>query len=116
MIENIDISGRNYEIDEKVTKYISKKLGKLDKYLPKHAKDSAHLEVILTDDRKTVNHSTCELILNVPKAKLVVKDSTINMFAAIDIVEEKLKTQIRKYKEEHEPAKIAKMRSKIKKD
>ena len=105
MIQKIEVSGVHLEIDDKISKYVNKKLGKLDKYLPKKSKLSAHLEVILKDDKKSVNHASCEAILYLPKSKIVVTEKTINIFAAIDIVEEKLKTQIRKYKEEHESLK-----------
>lgn len=117
MIQKIEIIGVHLEVDEKITKYINKKLGKLDKYLPKKSKDSAHLEVMLKDNKKNVNHSICEVVLFLPKSKIVVSENTINIFAAIDIVEEKLKIQIKKYKEEHETsrrtAKI--LKNKIKK-
>ena len=102
MIQKIEVTGVHLEVDEKINKYVTKKLGKLDKYLPKKVKDSAHLEVILKDNKNNVNHSMCEVILFLPNSKLVVMENTINIFAAIDIVEEKLKVQIKKYKELHE--------------
>ena len=35
MIENIDISGSNYKVEESFQKYVHKRIGKLDRYLPR---------------------------------------------------------------------------------
>ena len=35
MIENIDISGSNYDVEESLQKYVQKRIGKLDRYLPR---------------------------------------------------------------------------------
>jgi ribosomal subunit interface protein len=45
---------------------------------------------------------TCEVILHLPKEIVTAKDSTLNMFAAVDIVERKLKVQLLKYKQLHQ--------------
>lgn len=38
------------------------------------------------------------MIINVPDKKITAKDSTMNVLAAVDIVEAKLNGQLRKYK------------------
>ncbi len=119
MIEKIDISSKNYEVNDKVKDYVEKKLGRLDRFLPRHARESAKLEVILSEvNRQNNNRFECEAILDVPGKRIVAVDSTMNMMAAIDIVEEKISSQLRKYKEEHSPekgvrARIAKMRGRM---
>ena len=35
MIQKIEISGSNYKVEENLRKYITKKIGKLDRYLPR---------------------------------------------------------------------------------
>jgi ribosomal subunit interface protein len=107
MIEKIEIEGIHMEVDDNMRRYVLRKIGHLDKYLPKRAKESAHAEVMLktTDDK--INHTTCEVTLYLPKETINVKESTINIYAAIDIVEAKLKHQIQKYKELHESAKLS---------
>lgn len=99
MISKIELNGFHLDLDEKISKYVYKKLGKLDKYIPKKNKTSAHLEVFLRESKNAKNHAECEAILFLPKDKIIVKEKTINIFAAVDIVEEKLKKQIIKYKE-----------------
>lgn len=101
MIKAIEISGIGYEIDEATKSYIEKKISRLDRYLPKHARDSVSAKVKLKEVNKDHgNKYEAEVILAVPEKTLTAKDSTVNMMAAIDIVEAKILSQIHKYKEE----------------
>jgi len=101
MIASIDITGIKYEADERVQKYVRRKIAKLDKYLPKHARKSVTADVKLKQvNRDHGNKYEAEIIIDVPDKRLTAKDSTTNMFAAIDIVEAKLMSQLRKYKQE----------------
>jgi putative sigma-54 modulation protein len=100
MIEAIDITGVKYDLDETTKKYVAKKIGRLDRYLPKHARKSVNAEVKLKEvNRSHGNKYEAEVILNVPDKVITAKDSTVNMLAAIDIVEAKLVAQLRKYKQ-----------------
>jgi len=104
MIQNIDISGVKYEPDAITKKYVMKKIGRLDRYLPKHARKSVTAEVKLKEvNREQGNKYEAEVILHIPNKQLTAKDSTMNMLAAVDIVEAKLTTQLKKYKEAHIP-------------
>jgi ribosomal subunit interface protein len=107
MIEKIEINSVHAQVDDDLKKYVSKKIGHLDKYLSKHAKASAHAEVRLKETtNKDKKQCQCEVILHLPNDTLMVKESTINMYAAIDIVEAKLKNQIKKHKETHESPRL----------
>jgi putative sigma-54 modulation protein len=107
MIKRIEITGVHYEVTEKLKEYVTKKIGKLDRYLPKHARESAHTEVILKEQMiKTKKECICEVIMHVPGENIAVTESTINMFAAVDIVEAKLKNLLKKYKETHSSLRI----------
>lgn len=100
MIDALEISGIKYDIDETTRKYVAKKIGRLDRYLPKHARKSASAEIKLKQvNRDHGNKYEAEVILSVPDRVLTAKDSTVNMLAAIDIVEAKLISQMRKYKQ-----------------
>ncbi len=101
-MENLEITGIHYEIDDKTKAYVTKKIDKLIDYIPRHARQSASADVkIAKVDRKDDNKYECEIILTLPNKTLVAKDSTLNAMAAVDIVEEKILGQIRRYKEEH---------------
>lgn len=104
MINTISISGVNYEIDDTTKKYVVKKIGRLDRYLPRHARKSAVAEVKLRQvNRDHGNKYEAEVIMDVPGAILTAKDSTVNVLAALDIVEAKIAAQLHKYKEERIP-------------
>lgn len=100
MIQSITISGVKYTPDEQTKKYVIKKIGRLDRFLPRHARKTASADVKLRQvNRDHGNKYEAEIILNVPDRHMTAKDSTVNMLAAVDIVEHKLATQLKKYKD-----------------
>ncbi|HUP26058.1 MAG TPA: ribosome-associated translation inhibitor RaiA [Candidatus Limnocylindrales bacterium] len=103
MIEKLDVRGVHMHIDAKLFTYATKKIGKLDMYVSRHARDSLHAEIILKEELlKTKKNCICEVVMHLPQEIITVKESTINMYAAIDIVEQKLKNLLKKYKETHD--------------
>lgn len=102
MIARIEKSGINLELDDDVARYIDRKIGRLDRYLPRAARKAAHVVVTLRETgNQSGNKYECEAILHVPGETITAKESTLNKFAAVDIIEAKLKNQLRKYKEAH---------------
>ena len=100
MITSIDIVGVKYVVGEPARKYVMRKIARLDRYLPRHARKSVTADVKLRQvNQDHGNKYEAEIIINVPDKRLTAKDSTLNMFAAIDIVEAKLVAQLRKYKQ-----------------
>lgn len=103
MIERLDIDGVHYEVDDKLNLYVHKKLGRLDRYLSRHSRESVRVQVKLKSSKsKTKEEFTCEAIITLPDENITVKETTINIYAAVDIVETKLKNLLKKYKETHE--------------
>jgi len=112
MIKKMEIAGVHMDVEPKLQKYVTKKLGAMDKYIPRAARESAHLEVKLKEvSTKDKRDYTCEVILFLPHDRIRIAETTVNIFAAVDIIETKLKNQIRKYKQTHAnkrlPARIA---------
>ena len=100
MIAAIDITGIKYDVDETTRKYVLRKIGRLDRYLPRHARKSATVDVRLRQiDADHGNKYEADIVFNVPDKRLTAKDSTVNMLAAVDIVEAKIVAQLHKYKE-----------------
>jgi len=100
MIASIDITGIKYNVNPKTQKYVIEKIGKLDKYIPSHARKTVAADVKLREvNRPYGNKYEAEVIIHVPEKVILAKDSTMNMMAAIDIVEAKLIAQLRKYKD-----------------
>lgn len=103
MISRIEITGIHTEITDDIKKYVIRKIAKLDRYVPKHSRSSVHAEVKLMQQKNQEKRQyVCEVILHLPKNIVTAKDQTFNMFAAVDIVERKLKSQLLKYKELHQ--------------
>ncbi len=104
MIKSVTITALKYEVDDATRRYVLKKIGNLDRYLPRHARKSAVAEVKLRQvNRDHGNKYEAEVILTVPDRVMTAVDSTINMLAAVDIVEAKMIAQTRRYKQESLP-------------
>ncbi len=102
MAAKLDIHGVHFEVDENLQKYITKKINKLDKYLSPETKGSAHAEIFLSETKaRSGKVCECEVVYHLPKDNIRVKEGTINIYAAVDIVEEKLKQSLKKYKDLH---------------
>lgn len=102
MINNISVTGIRYEVTDKMERYIRNKIGRLDRYMPRGSKKSVRADVRLTEDKGKRNDKyEAEVILHIKNGNLTAKESTLNMYAAVDIVEAKLKNQLRKHKEKH---------------
>lgn len=102
MIKHIDMaaSQKTYVIDEDLAKYVKKKIGKLDRHMKRKNREAARADVKLRESTgKGGKKCTAEVILHIPGAKLTAVESTINMYAAIDIVETKLQNQLKRHKE-----------------
>jgi putative sigma-54 modulation protein len=107
MIQKLEIAGVHMNLGDDLKKHVLNKIGRLDRYLPRHARTSVHAEVKLKEGRaKTKNEHTCEVILFLPNEQITVQETTTNIFAAVNIVEEKLKTQLHKYKALHANPKL----------
>ena len=106
MLQKFEIQGVHITVDDSLHKYVTKKIGGLDRYLSKHNRLSVHAEVLLKEGKaKNNTHCTCEVTMYLPHETINIKESAFNMFAAVDIVETKLKQQLQKYKDLHENGK-----------
>lgn len=96
-----DITARGVSLDDKFKDYIGDKIGGLDKYLPKRARENVIATVTLEDDPngREDNRYVCEVVVGVDGTTMVSREATVNYYAAIDIVEAKLKVQFAKYKD-----------------
>lgn len=105
MIEKIEINGNGYKIDEPFKKYVTKRLGKLDKYLPKGAKKDVMLKVVVAEVGKNKSEKyEVSATMEITGGKVIAaKDECSNVFAGVDLVEAKLTGQIRRYKLEVQP-------------
>lgn len=100
---NLDISGVHFELDDKIKNYVQKKIGPMDKYVPRNDRESSRGEIVLSEDEgKSKNRYTCEVAIHTPHETFTAKESTVSIYAAVDIVEEKIKAQLGKYKDKQQ--------------
>lgn len=104
MIEQLRIVGEHAKADETLKQYVLKKIGQLDKYLPYRARHIVQAEVMLKEEKgRRTGGDTVEVLLTVPDERITAKASAPTMYMAVDLVEDKLKQQLVKYKDEHSP-------------
>ena len=105
MIDNIEIIGNGHKVEDSFRKYVEKRIGKLDRYLPKGSKKGVITKVIVTEIGKNKGEKyEISAAMDIPGGKVVAaKDECNNIFAGVDLVEAKLTGQIRRYKLEMQP-------------
>lgn len=102
MIQRLEMSGVHTVLTDDLKKYIIKKIGRLDRFVPRQSRESVHAEVYVKESKaKDNNKCICEVVLKLPRETITVTEATVNMFAAIDIVEHRLQNLLKKYKETH---------------
>lgn len=102
MIQHLEISGVHMQVSDDLRKYVTKKIGGLDRFVPRVARQSLHVQIMLKETKqKGAKECICEIIVHLPHENLTVIEGTVNIFAAVDIAETKLRSQLRKYKELH---------------
>lgn len=107
MIRKLEINGVHTDVDKRLHDYVAKKIGKLDRYMSRQVRESVHAEVFLKEKKiKAKTEYICEVVLHMPNDTLTIKEVTKNMSEAVDIVEGKLKNQLKKYKDTHHSAKL----------
>ena len=105
MIEKIEINGNDYKVEEPLRKYVEKRIGKLDRYLPKQAKQDIVCKVVVEGIGKAKSEKyEISVAMELTGGKMIAaRDECSNVFAGVDLVEAKLLGQIRRYKLEVQP-------------
>lgn len=105
MIDKIEITGNDYALTDSFKKYTEKKIGHLDRYLPRGSKKDVVARVVVAEIGKTKGEKyEISVAMDIPGGKVIAaKDECSNVFAGVDLVEAKLIGQIRRYKLESQP-------------
>jgi ribosomal subunit interface protein len=100
MIDKIDITGNGYKVEDSFRKYVEKRLGKLDRYLPRGSKKDVVCKVVVRETGKNKREQDAiSAAMEIPGGKVIAaKDECSNLFAGVDLVEAKIMGQIRRYK------------------
>lgn len=103
----LHISTRKCEVNEELEAYMERKLGKLDKYFPrKHQPTGMSIELTRDERVEPDKRYHISVTITAPQHPMHAETATMNPHSAVDIIEAKLKEQIRKYKEKHSPRRI----------
>jgi putative sigma-54 modulation protein len=91
------IKGKNMEVTEPLRTYVHRKLGQLDRYLP--TIDKVRVELSVENVRSNKDRQVVQVTMHSNSTILRAEERSADMFAAIDAVRDKLRRQIRRYKE-----------------
>ncbi len=90
---NFNIRGENIEITSALRKYVEKKVGRVEKYFDTPPTSDVKVTMKVEKDVHNV-----EVTIIFPNLVLRGEESNVDMYAAIDLVVEKIERQIKKYK------------------
>ncbi|RFU63937.1 ribosome hibernation-promoting factor, HPF/YfiA family [Peribacillus glennii] len=90
---NYNVRGENIEVTPAIREYVERKIGKLERYFSDTSNADAHVNL-------KVNNSTSKVEVTIPMPNLVLRaeEANADMYAAIDLIVDKLERQIRKHK------------------
>ncbi|MED1204393.1 ribosome hibernation-promoting factor, HPF/YfiA family [Heyndrickxia acidicola] len=91
---NYNIRGENIEVTPAIRDYVEKKVGKLERYFIETPNANVHVNLKVYPDK------TGKVEITIPMTQLVLRaeESNIDMYAAVDLIVDKLERQIRKHK------------------
>lgn len=93
MSMQINISGHHIELTQPLYDYVHTKMEKLEHHFP----NITSLHVVLSVENKI--HQKAQGVLNLARGQLVAESESENLYAAIDMLYDKLDKQVRKHKE-----------------
>ncbi len=91
---NYNIRGENLTITPAIREYTEKKIGRLERYLEQAANANVHINMKVNPDKT----AKVEVTITMRQLVLRAEEKTSDMYAAIDLISEKLERQIRKHK------------------
>ena len=90
---NFNIRGENIEVTPAIRNYVEKKVGKLERYFDETPASPVHVNLQVINNQQII-----EITIPMPQLLLRAEETHTDMYAAIDLVVEKLERQIRKHK------------------
>jgi len=88
-----NIRGENIEVTGAIREYVEKKLSKLERYFDSPLTSEVHVNLSVYNDEQRIE-------VTIPMTNLLLRAEVqqLDLYAAIDLVVDKLERQIRKYK------------------
>ncbi|WP_251551919.1 ribosome hibernation-promoting factor, HPF/YfiA family [Neobacillus muris] len=91
---NYNVRGENIEVTPAIREYLEKKISKLERYFTEAPNANVNVNLRFNPDKT----SKVEVTIPLPNLTLRAEETNIDMYAAIDLITDKLERQIRKHK------------------
>ncbi|MET3697630.1 SSU ribosomal protein S30P /sigma 54 modulation protein [Bacillus oleivorans] len=91
---NYIVRGENIEVTAALRDYVEKKISKLEKYFTESPNADVHVNLKVVPDKQ----AKVEVTIPMPQLLLRAEEKNPDMYAAIDLIVDKLERQIRKHK------------------
>jgi putative sigma-54 modulation protein len=91
---NYNIRGENIEVTPAIREYVEKKVSKLNRYFTETPNANVNVNLKVYHDKK----AKVEVTIPMPQLVLRAEEVHTDMYAAIDLITDKLERQIRKHK------------------
>lgn len=91
---DFNIRGENIDVTPAIREYVEKKVQKLERYFTEGANATAHVNLKVYNDKQT----KVEITIPMKDLTLRAEERHQDMYAAVDLIGDKLERQIRKYK------------------
>ncbi|WML46911.1 ribosome-associated translation inhibitor RaiA [Neobacillus sp. PS3-34] len=91
---NYNIRGENIEVTPAIREYVEKKISKLERYFTETPEANVNVNLKFFQDKT----SKVEVTIPMPHLVLRAEETNVDMYAAIDLITDKLERQIRKHK------------------
>lgn len=91
---NFNIRGENIEVTPAIREHVESKVSKLERYFTEGADATANVNVKVYNDKQT----KVEITIPMKNLTLRAEERHDDLYAAIDLIVDKLERQIRKYK------------------
>jgi len=92
----VQVNGRNVEVNDYLRDYVTKKVGKLERYLPQITEARAELTQNMT--RSASDRFTSQITVWANGQMLRAEESTSDILASIDATVDKMSSQVRRFK------------------
>jgi ribosomal subunit interface protein len=91
---NYNVRGENIEVTPAIREYLEKKISKLERYFTETLDAKVNVNLKFNQDK------TAKVEVTIPLQQLVLRaeETNVDMYAAIDLITDKLERQIRKHK------------------
>ena len=91
---NYNVRGENIEVTPAIREYVEKKVSKLARYFNEVPEANVNVNLRFNQDKT----SKVEITIPLPQLVLRAEETNTDMYAAIDLIVDKLERQIRKHK------------------